>query len=66
MAPGLNAGLVENGLQRNPTPAGIAHGAVRKLPTCDTRLKESAAVSRALIDGDDLDRLEAGLEICQG
>jgi hypothetical protein len=37
-----------------------------KLPARDTRLKESAAVSGALIDGDDLDRLEVGLEICQG
>ena len=64
-ASGLNAGAVEDGLERNPAPAGIAHGAMPKLSAGDAGLDESAAVSRALMDGDQFDRLEAGFKIGQ-
>ena len=61
LAPGLNAGLVEHGLQRHAAPVGVAHRAVGKLPARDARLEEAAAVARALVHRDDLDRLESVL-----
>ena len=39
-------------------PARVAHGAVAELAAGDARLEEAAAVAGALIDGDDLGRLE--------
>ena len=54
----LHAGHVEHGLQRHAMPARVAHGAVAELAAGDARLEEAAAVAGALIDGDDLGRLE--------
>src|SRR5205814_8692345 len=51
----LDAGLVENGLERHPLPARIAHGAVPQLSACDARVEESAAVASALVDRHDVD-----------
>ena len=50
----LDAGPVENGLERRPPPARIAHGAVPQLSACDARIEESAAVARTLVDRHDV------------
>jgi hypothetical protein len=50
-----HAGLVQHGFQRNSRPACIAHRAVAKLRAEHAWIGESPAVSRALIDGHDLD-----------
>jgi hypothetical protein len=54
--PGLDAGLVEHGLERHALPARVAHRAVAELAARDARLEEPAAVARALVDRDDLGR----------
>src|SRR3981081_4111183 len=50
----LAPGPVENGLERHPPPARIAHGAVPQLPACDAGIEESAAVARALVNAHDV------------
>ena len=51
----LDAGRVENGLERHAPPARIAHGAVAQLPARDARIEKSAAVARALVHRHDID-----------
>ncbi len=52
----LHAGHIEHGLQRHAVPARIAHRAVAQLAAGDPRIGKSAAVARALVDGNELHR----------
>ena len=54
----LQLGARQHVLQRHAEPARVAHRAVGELPAGDARLEQAAAVARALVDRDHLDRLE--------
>src|SRR5258708_23103699 len=51
----LHAGLVEQGLKRHAAPARIAHRAVAQLTAGEPWIEKSAAVARALVDGNQFD-----------
>ena len=61
--PSLHAHPRQERFERDALPARVAHRSVRQLPAGDARLEEGAAVAAALIDRDNLDGLEAGLEV---
>ena len=50
----LDAGLVENDLERHALPARVAHRAVAQLSAGDARSDKSAAVARALVHSHEL------------
>jgi len=52
----LHTSLVEHGFERHAAPARIAHRAIAQLAAGDARIEKSAAIARALIDRDELDR----------
>ncbi len=54
----LHARHIENRFERHAVPARIAHRAVAQLAAGDSGIGKSAAVARALIDGDEFDRPE--------
>ena len=54
----LHAGHIEHGLERYAMPARTSHGAVAELAAGDAWGEEAAAVAGALIDGDELGRLQ--------
>src|SRR5471030_1574536 len=54
----LHTSLVEHGLQQHAVPARIAHRAIAELAAGDAGVGKSAAIARALIDGNEVDRLE--------
>src|SRR6266481_5076725 len=56
LCPLPHAGLVEHGFERHAAPARIAHRAVGQLTAGHAWIGKAAAVARALIDGDELDR----------
>ena len=59
----LHARLGQQRFQRHAFPSRVAHRPVGDLAAGDPRLKKAAAVARALIDRNQLDRLEAGFQL---
>src|SRR5271163_1904205 len=63
--PRLHTRTVEYFLEAHTLPQGIAHGTVRPLPPRHARTEKAARISRALVDGGHLDRLELANQLLE-
>ena len=58
-----NARLHQHITQPRALPTRIAHGAIAKLSSGNARITKAAAISRALVDGNNFHRLELLLQL---